>query len=326
MISIVIPVYNEEKQIEKTINTVCGMMAQVPEDYNLVVADDGSSDGTWQVLKSLAEAKPEMRILRFSRNFGKEAAIMAGLSKAGGDACVVMDADLQHPPELIPEMVSLWKKGFQVVEAVKKDRGRESVVSRLGASLFYKIMRRISGFKLENASDFKLLDKKVVQALLEMPEKETFFRGLSAWVGYSRAEVYFKVPDRKTGESRWSPLKLLKLAITAFTSFSSLPLQFVTFIGILFLLGSVVLGIQTLVMKLRGWAIGGFTTVILLLLIMGSCLMISLGMIGIYIARIYNEVKSRPRYIISEEYKYTVSRKKGIMKSKDEKAGEQNGE
>ena len=164
-------------------------------------------------------------------------------------------------------------------------------------------MHRLSGFNLENASDFKLLDKKVVQALLQMPEKETFFRGLSAWVGYSRAEVFFKVPERETGKSRWSALKLIRLAIGAFTSFSSLPLQFVTFIGVLFLIGSVVLGIQTLAMKLRGLAIGGFTTVILLLLIIGSCLMISLGMIGMYIARIYNEVKARPRFIISEECK-----------------------
>ena len=144
----------------------------------------------------------------------------------------------------------------------------------------------------------------MVQALLQMPEKETFFRGLSAWVGYSRAEVYFKVPERETGKSRWSALKLIRLAFGAFTSFSSLPLQFVTFIGILFLIGSVVLGIQTLVMKLRGLAIGGFTTVILLLLIIGSCLMISLGMIGMYIARIYNEVKARPRYIVSEECRH----------------------
>ena len=142
----------------------------------------------------------------------------------------------------------------------------------------------------------------MVGEIIRMPERETFFRGLTAWVGYKRTELYFNVPERKTGKSGWSKLKLFRLAITAFTSFSSLPLQFVTFIGILFLIGSFILGIQTLIMKLKGWAIGGFTTVILLLLIIGSCLMISLGMIGIYIARIYNEVKSRPRYIISEKY------------------------
>lgn len=302
MLSIVIPVYNEEKQILKTIEAVCKVLKTVTDDYRLIIVDDGSRDGTWAVLKELSAKDPRLKILRFSRNFGKEAAIMAGLSRAESKACIIMDADLQHPPELIPEMVRLWQEGYEVVEAVKEDRGQESSVSRFSASLFYKIMNRLSGFNLENASDFKLMDKKVVSALLQMPEKETFFRGMSAWVGYTRKEIYFKVPQRETGKSRWSPLKLVRLAITAFTSFSSLPLQFVTFIGILFMLGSVVLGIQTLVMKLRGLAIGGFTTVILLLLIVGSCLMISLGMIGMYIARIYNEVKARPRYIISEEY------------------------
>lgn len=303
MLSVIIPVYNEEKQIEKTISVVSDILKTITENYQIIMVDDGSRDGTWAELRKLAASVKQLVILRFSRNFGKEAAIMAGLSRADGDACVIMDADLQHPPELIPEMAALWEKGFEVVEAVKKDRGRESRVSRFSASLFYKIMHRLSGFNLENASDFKLLDRKVVQALLQMPERETFFRGLSAWVGYTRTEIYFNVRQRETGESRWSPLKLIRLAISAFTSFSSLPLQFVTFIGLLFLLGSIGLGIQTLVMKLRGWAIGGFTTVILLLLIIGSCLMISLGMIGMYIARIYNEVKGRPRYIISEEYR-----------------------
>lgn len=301
MLSVVIPVYNEEKQIEKTIHKVKNLIAQLNEDFEIIVIDDGSKDKTWDILKGLADGNTEISAFRFSRNFGKEAAIMAGLSNAKGDACITMDADLQHPPELIPEMVSLWKEGFEVVEAVKKDRGKETSLSRFSASLFYKIMHRLSGFNLENASDYKLLDKKVVQAIINMPEKETFFRGLSAWVGYKRTEVYFSVPEREAGKSRWSKLKLFRLAITAFTSFSSLPLQFVTFIGILFLIGSVILGIQTLIMKLKGWAIGGFTTVILLLLIIGSCLMISLGMIGMYIARIYNEVKSRPRYIISEK-------------------------
>ncbi len=303
MLSVVIPVYNEEKQMGKTISTICSVLDGITDQYQMIVVDDGSADGTWQVIKALADQTPQLEGIRFSRNFGKEAAIMAGLSRAEGDACIIMDADLQHPPALIPEMVRHWEEGTEVVEAVKEDRGRESPFTRLGASLFYKIMYRLSGFKLERASDFKLLDKKVVQSLLHMPERETFFRGLSAWVGYSRTQVCFKVPERETGESRWSRLKLVRLAISAFTSFSSLPLQFVTFIGILFLIGSIVLGIQTLVMKLRGLAIGGFTTVILLLLIMGSCLMISLGMIGIYIARIYNEVKARPRYIVSEEYK-----------------------
>lgn len=300
MLSVIIPVYNEEKQIEGTIQQIKNTISSIDEDFEIIIIDDGSKDKTWDLLKALAAKDRKIIASRFSRNFGKEAALMAGLSMAKGDACITMDADLQHPPELIPQMVSLWKEGFDVVEAVKSDRGNEKSSNRFFASLFYKIMRRLSGYNLENASDFKLLDKKVVDQISQMHEKETFFRGLSAWVGYNRTQVYFSVPERKTGKSRWSTLKLFRLAIGALTSFSSIPLQFVTFIGVLFLIGSVILGIQTLVMKLKGWAIGGFTTVILLLLIIGSSLMISLGMIGIYIARIYNEVKSRPRYIISD--------------------------
>jgi glycosyltransferase involved in cell wall biosynthesis len=304
MLSVIIPVYNEEKQIANTIQQVKNTISALDQDIEIIVIDDGSKDKTWDELKKLAANNKGVIASRFSRNFGKEAALMAGLSMAKGDACITMDADLQHPPQLIPKMVSLWKEGFDVVEAVKNDRGKEKSSNRLFASLFYKILHRLSGYNLQNASDFKLLDKKVVDQISQMPEKETFYRGLSAWVGYKRTQVYFNVPERKTGKSRWSTLKLFRLAIGAFTSFSSIPLQFVTFIGILFLIGSVILGIQTLIMKLKGWAIGGFTTVILLLLIIGSCLMISLGMIGIYIARIYNEVKSRPRYIISEQTTY----------------------
>jgi glycosyltransferase involved in cell wall biosynthesis len=264
MFSVIIPAFNEEKQIKNTISAVRDVFKNIGENCRIVVIDDGSKDGTWQVLKSLAKAEPTVNAVRLSRNFGKEAAIMAGLSRASGDACIIMDADLQHPPEIIPEMITLWKKGYEVVEAVKEDRGGESLTNRFGASLFYKIMHRLSGFSLENASDFKLLDAKVVKALLQMPEKETFFRGLSAWVGYSRARVYFKVQKRKHGKSGWSRVKLFRLAVTAFTSFSSLPLQFVTFIGILFLIGSFILGIQTLVMKFRGLSVDGFTSIALL--------------------------------------------------------------
>ena len=200
MLSVVIPVYNEEKQMGKTISTICSVLDGITDQYQMIVVDDGSADGTWQVIKALADQTPQLEGIRFSRNFGKEAAIMAGLSRAEGDACIIMDADLQHPPALIPEMVRHWEEGTEVVEAVKEDRGRESPFTRLGASLFYKIMYRLSGFKLERASDFKLLDRKVVQSLLHMPERN-ILPGLSAWVGYSRTQVCFKVPEREPAKA-----------------------------------------------------------------------------------------------------------------------------
>ena len=219
-----------------------------------------------------------------------------------------MDADLQHPPELIPEMVRLWKEeGYEVVEGVKALRGQESLVNKAGAGLFYYILSKFSGFDIKQASDFKLLDKKVVHAWQSMNERNTFFRGMSAWVGFNRISIPFNIKNRTGGASKWSLFKLFKLAINAITSFSSLPLHIVTFMGLIFLLGSLILGIQTLYMKLKGIAYSGFTTVILLLLIIGSTLMISLGIIGTYIAKIYEEVKGRPRYIVAEQIESRIA-------------------
>ncbi len=301
LISIVIPVYEEEDLVYRSIREIQKILNIDNIVHEFVIIDDGSRDNTWNELIRLLDDIDNLRAYRLSRNFGKESALCAGLERAKGDAYIVMDADLQHPPELIPEMIRLWHdQGFEVVEAVKNNRGNESFFSRASAGLFYKLLKKLSGFNLENASDFKLLDAKVVEAWRQMPERDTFFRAMSAWVGFKRASVNFSVPDRTGGATKWSVFKLFKLALTAITAFSAVPLQIVTMTGLIFLLGSFVLGIQTLYMKFSGIAVSGFTTVILLLLITGSALMISLGIIGMYVARIYDEVKARPRYIIAE--------------------------
>lgn len=310
-ISIIIPVYNEEKQIEETVGIIMQILSGNGIGCEFVLVDDGSSDGTWETITRLSRNFSCVSAIKLSRNFGKEAAICAGLERARGDACLIIDSDLQHPPSLIPEMARLWRiEGYDVVEGIKSSRGKESYVTRIGASLFYKLLKLLSGYDLENTSDFKLLDRRVVEVWKKLGEHNTFFRGMSTWVGFKRVSIPFNVSERKTGKSGWSFFKLLKLAIDAITSYSSLPLQVVTLIGVLFLLGSVVLGIQTLYKKFAGQALSGFTTVILLQLIIGSCLMISLGIIGTYLARIYDEVKSRPRYIVSEEIG-PVARKEG---------------
>lgn len=303
LITIIIPVYNEDKQIYENIGVIRNHLNKIRMgiDFEILLIDDGSTDKTWLRLKALAENYPRIKALKLSRNFGKEGALCAGLEVACGDACIIMDSDLQHPPELISEMVRLWKiEGFDVVEGIKSSRGKEKLVNKVGASLFYRLLGEFSGFNIGQASDFKLLDRKVVQAWRSMNERNTFFRGMSAWVGYTRVSIPFKIKSRAKGSSKWSFLKLFKLAINAITSFSSFPLHIVTFIGLTFLSGSFILGIQTIYMKLKGIAYSGFTTVILLLLIIGSAIMISLGIIGTYIAKIYEEVKQRPRYIVSE--------------------------
>jgi glycosyltransferase involved in cell wall biosynthesis len=263
--------------------------------------DDGSTDDTWARIQQRAQSLPMLRAIRLSRNFGKELALCAGLERARGDAIIVMDGDGQHPPSLLPTMIGTWKtSGADIVQAVKSNRGRESVTSKAGALLFYVILNKLSGFELKGASDFKLINRKVLDTWLAMRERNVFFRGMTAWMGFNAVQIPFEVPARRTGKSHWSYLTRAKLALIGITTFSSFPLHFVTFAGVLFFIFAVGLGIQTLYLKLAGRAFTGFATVILLELIIGSLLMISLGIIGEYLARIYEEVKGRPRYIISE--------------------------
>lgn len=302
LISIVIPTYNEEQQIYGNVLAIHALLHKHGIHHEFVLVDDGSKDNTWGELKRVNHAIPSVHLVKLSRNFGKESALCAGLDAMRGNACIVMDSDLQHPPELIPEMVRLWREeGYEVVEGAKTARGNESRINKLGALFFYKLLQKTSGFDLNRASDFKLLDGKVVDAWKRMGERNTFFRAMSAWVGFKRIQVPFVVADRAGGNSKWSMYRLFMLAIGAITSFSSLPLQIVTFMGVIFLVTSFGLASQTLYMYLTGEAFTGFTTVILLLLIEGSVLMISLGIIGTYIARIFEEVKGRPRYLVAEE-------------------------
>ena len=214
---------------------------------------------------------------------------------------MVMDCDLQHPPETVVEMYRLWEQGYEVVEGVKHSRGKESLAHRASAGMFYKIISKAVGIDMSRASDFKLLDRKAVDALLEMPERNAFFRALSAWIGYKTISVEFDVREREEGVSKWSTKSLIRYAITNIVSFSSAPMQLVTGAGVFMFLLAIVLGIQTLVHYFTGNAVEGFTTVILLLLLIGSILMISLGIIGYYISKIYEEVKGRPRYLISRK-------------------------
>ena len=298
LLSIVLPAYNEEQNIPNTVKVLTGMLTENAIDYELVFVSDGSRDATFARIQKAAEENPKVRGAEFSRNFGKEAAIFAGLSLAAGDAVVVMDCDLQHPPEVVLEMWKLWRGGAEVVEGIKESRGRESLAHKLSAGLFYKVMSRLIKMDMNASSDFKLLDRKVVDVLLGLPERNTFFRALTFWAGFRREYVSYQVQERQFGESKWSTLSLMKYAVTNATSFSTLPLQLVTVMGMASILFSVVLFIQTFVKYLSGTAVEGFTTVILLILVIGGFLMLSLGIIGHYIARIYEEVKGRPKYII----------------------------
>jgi dolichol-phosphate mannosyltransferase len=298
MLSVIIPAYNEKENIERTAKTVSKILEEEKISFELVFISDGSMDGTYEEICRLAALDGRVRGAEFSRNFGKEAAIFAGLELSAGDACIVMDCDLQHPPEVIPEMYRLWKEGFEVVEGIKKSRGKESVFHSMFAGMFYGIMSKMMKMDMRSSSDFKLLDIKVVRVLLSLGERNTFFRALSFWAGFRSTKVEYEVKERAFGSSKWSFRSLIKYAVSNVTSFSTVPLQMVTVMGIISILFSIVLAAQTLVKYVMGTAVEGFTTVILLILIIGGFIMISLGMIGHYLARIYEEVKRRPRYII----------------------------
>jgi len=299
LISLVVPVYNEAPIIRA--NLLAILNAAQGEDYQLelIAVDDGSKDASAEEITKAADEDVRVRGLSFTRNFGKEAAIHAGLSQATGDAVVVLDGDLQHPPELIAQMVKLWRQGVHVVEGVKFDRGRETMASGLFANAFYALFRRFSGFDLDGHSDFKLLDRIVVNAYLAFPERQRFFRGLIGWAGFPSAQLPFAVPARSGGgASQWSRLKLIGYAINNITSFSSLPLKLVSLLGFVTLMFGAVIGVLSLLQKLQGRAIGGFTTVNLLIIIIGGAILLSLGIIGHYVARLYDEVKGRPSYLI----------------------------
>lgn len=302
ILTVVMPVYNEGQIIRDGVVHTIQVLQGAGIAHEIILVDDGSKDDTWPRLSELAQDYPQVRAVRLSRNFGKEGAMSAGLDRARGDCAVVMDCDMQHPPEVLPQMVRLWaEEGYQVVEGVKNTRGKESKLHAWAANGFYGLLKTASGIDLHNASDFRLLDRAALEAWKRMPERQTFFRAMSTWVGFSRTQVYFDVAPRVAGVSRFSPRRLIGLGLHAITSFSAAPLHLVTMAGILLLTLFALLGLQTLYMKLSGKAVEGFTTVILLLLIIGGVLMVALGIIGLYIAKIYEEVKGRPRYLVQEE-------------------------
>ena len=301
MLSVIIPAFNEEKMIPVTSETIAKILSSADISFELLFIDDGSKDSTWSEIQKASAANPFVRGLHFSRNFGKEAAMFAGLEKAAGDCCVVIDCDLQHPPEKIVEMYRRWEEGYEVVEGIKDDRGKESGAHKFAAKSFYSLISKAVGMDMSASSDFKLLDRKVVDTLNKMPERNMFFRALSFWVGFKKTEVCYEVRERTAGESKWSTKSLIKYAITNISSFSSVPLHGITWLGIAMLAISVIFSLITLIQKINGVAAEGFTTVIILLLFTGSVIMLSLGIIAFYIGKMYDELKGRPRYIIASE-------------------------
>lgn len=302
VLSVVVPVFAEAAHLKSSLTTIREHAAAIGVSFEIVVVDDGSSDETWPDIERLAIRMPELHGVSLTRNFGKEAAILAGLETSQGDAVIVIDGDLQHPPELIPKMVEAWRDGgFKVVNGRKRWRGQESRPRAFAARLFYSLFERLAHLPLADASDFKLLDRQVVETYCTLRERNIFFRGIIPWLGFRQTDMFFDVGERTAGQSKWPLWKRVCLAADAIISFSALPLQFVTLSGLLFLVFAVLLAGHTVYQKISGSGAEGFPTVILLTLIVGSILMLSLGLIGQYLGKIFDELKGRPRYIVRTE-------------------------
>lgn len=303
-ISLIVPCYNEEANIKPFYNAIMKIYTGGginDADFELLFVNDGSKDNTLQEIRALHEKDSRVKCVSFSRNFGKEAALFAGIRNVTGDCTVLLDADLQHPPFVLVEMYKKWKEGYEVVEGVKSNRGKEGLFHKLFTKVFYGMISKAVGMDMKNSSDYKLLDKKVVAELAKLKERNTFFRALSFWVGFKKTTVYYEVAERANGTSKWSTKSLIKYAINNVICFSYAPLHIVTAVGCVFTIIGIGVAVDALISFFSGKAASGFPTLVCITLIGFGGVMVCLGIIGVYIAQIYDEVKGRPQYIIGEK-------------------------
>ncbi len=310
VISLVIPIWNEEPVIPELYRRVLDVMAQVGESWELICVNDGSHDRSLELLVALSEQDPHVKVIDFSRNFGHQVAITAGADFAEGQAVIVMDADLQDPPEVVLRMIEQWRAGYEVVYAQRVKREGETWFKLFSAKIFYRLLRNITDVEIPlDTGDFRLMDRRVVLAMRGLREKHRFMRGLSSWVGFKQIGVEYERAERYAGETHYPLQKMVRLALTAITGFSYLPLQLATYLGF-GLAGISLLGILiTIVLRLSGseFFLGQATTLVSVLFL-GGIQLIVLGIIGEYLGRIYDEVKGRPLYIVSRAYGF-ITRK-----------------
>ena len=301
-LSVIVPAFNEAQGIAAFLDSLFGVLRTCCTRFDVWVIDDGSRDETWQRLQSARERFPELRGLRFTRNFGKEAALLAGLRQATGAAVVVMDSDGQHPPSLLPQMLNAWRAGeAQIIAARKADRQTDSWIERLNAHLFNTLMRVMTGLDLSAASDYRLLDRRVVDTLIAFPEKVRFFRGMTVWTGFATKHLAFDVAPRIAGSSQWSTAQLTRLAINAITAYSAKPLSLVFRLGMAGMVGALALLLQAMYSWATGVAVSGWTSMTVVVLFFGSANLLGIGVLGAYLAQLFDEIKARPEYLIGQK-------------------------
>ncbi|MEM6579676.1 MAG: glycosyltransferase family 2 protein [Pseudomonadota bacterium] len=301
-LSIVVPMFNEAAVLESFFSRVCEIVSDLTSDYEVICINDGSADDSLAKLKEFNRVNPKIKIVSFSRNFGKEAALMAGLEHASGDAVIPIDADLQDPPELIPKLVSKWEEGFDMVLAVRAQRDSDTLLKRTTANMFYRIAKHLSDTPIPaNAGDFRLLDRRVVDALKDLPERNRFTKGIFGWLGFKQAEITYVRPDRVAGSSKWRYWRLWNYALDGIFSFSTLPLRIWAYIGGIIsavaLLYMMYIILRTLVL---GVDVPGYASLLVVMLFFSGLNMIGLGIMGEYLGRVFIEVKQRPLYLVDE--------------------------
>jgi polyisoprenyl-phosphate glycosyltransferase len=299
LLSVVAPMYEEQDTVDPFTERVAAALDGI--DYELILVDDGSKDATAQAMARAAAADPRVKVVALSRNFGHQPALTAGLEHARGDVIVMLDGDLQDPPEVIPEMLDRWREGIDVVYAVRQQRLGETVFKRATARGFYRTFRRLTGLDLAvESGDFRLMDRRALDALLAMPERARFLRGMTVWIGFTQAAVPFVRQERHAGVTKYPLRKMLRFSFDAITSFSSAPLQWATLLGFIFSILAF-LGIPlTIVARYTNIYEPGIPSTILVVLLLGGIQLITVGIIGEYVGRIYDEVKHRPLYVVRE--------------------------
>ena len=298
--SVVVPVYNEAEVIGLFYERATKALAALPGcDYELVFVDDGSQDDSYRQVAAYAEANPRVRVLKFSRNFGHQIAITAGVDHARGDCVVVIDADLQDPPEVIAAMIDQWRAGFDVVYGVRSERAGESAMKLMTASAYYRLLQRLTNIKIPaNVGDFRLMSRRAVDELNQLREKDRFVRGLVSWIGFKQTGVMYSRDKRYAGETKYPYRKMIKFAFDGISSFSTVPLKLATWTGYLAALLAVLYLLSVFIQKLLGYTVEGWATIMVAMLFLGSVQLICLGILGEYLGRIFNEVKPRPMYVI----------------------------
>ena len=300
LISIVIPVFNEIDVIDVCYERLTGVMSGLQGyDYELVFVDDGSSDRTHERLVAFHEQDPHLKIVKFSRNFGHQIAVTAGVDEAAGDAIVIIDADLQDPPEVIPEMVRKWEQGYDVVYGVRRRRTGESRLKLLTAAAFYRLLRGFTNIEIPvDVGDFRLISARAAVQLRKLREKDRFVRGLVSWIGFKQIGIPYERDSRLAGETKYPYRKMFKFAIDGITSFSNLPLKLASWLGYMASFLAFVYLASVFVQRAMGYTIEGWATIMVAMLFLGGVQLICLGIIGEYIGRIFNEIKARPMYVI----------------------------